>query len=546
MKDNKNKIIYIMLFLIIILAILYFVVLRNRITFKLVGEDNITVEFGMPYIDSGYIAKKGLGTSLNDYVKVINNVDTSQTGAYKVVYTLNYNGEVKELSRMVLVSDYDVNNYKLEVNGEENISVIKDSIYEDKGASIIDKASGKKLDSVIPNMVDNVDTSKIGVYEVEYSFSHNGKTISAKRMVNVFDVENWLEPNGMTEGKVKICLNLDSLKNYSYTKLPDGYTSLNKEIEYEVSSNGKYTFTIVLQNQEEYKKDIVVDTIVGKYTCSGEITNTGTKLEVGPTSSEIVGYEWKIKGESVSGTNTFEKKQIISEAKVNLVFSNNKKYEVNCNITDKLLYHFKYDETNSKPFMKCDTYTEQDRIKYDALLKQVVAEAGYGTRAGVVAAARFLVGGLDYKVPYKGAQRYDKVGLNIGQKGAWGCSSSGLDCFYFVYWALSQNGLPLGALYAGTKYDTISEVNNIKLGDYLLTPCNSATCKNIYSINHIGLVIGIDDRYIYVAEETTGNINALVVTKLDKANLPRSGKFSKVKHESYPAEGNISEMWLSE
>ena len=82
--------------------------------------------------------------------------------------------------------------------------------------------------------------------------------------------------------------------------------------------------------------------------------------------------------------------------------------------------------------MTCNTYTAQDKATLDAKLKQVVAEAGRGTRAGVVAAARFLVGGLDYKVPYLGPKtvntalgRYKKVGLNIGQDGAWGCSVSG-------------------------------------------------------------------------------------------------------------------------
>ena len=88
------------------------------------------------------------------------------------------------------------------------------------------------------------------------------------------------------------------------------------------------------------------------------------------------------------------------------------------------------------------------------------------------------------KRPFDYLDYYNKIGLNIGQNGAWGSSGSGLDCYSFVMWARSQNGLPDDALYSGKKYNTYDEVNNIRVGDYLLTPC-SGTCKNPYKINEI-------------------------------------------------------------
>ena len=243
-------------------------------------------------------------------------------------------------------------------------------------------------------------------------------------------------------------------------------------------------------------------------------------------------------GSSVYNTNTK-----IEDAQVELVFDDDRNYKINCNIEDKLIYHFKYDEYNNKPFMKRDTYTSSDRLRLEAMLRQVINEAGYGTRAGVVVAARFLVGGLDYKVPYEGGSYYRKVGLNIGYKDAWGSSGMGLDCYSFVTWARIQNGLSEDSLYAGKKYYTYQEVNRIRVGDYLLTPCTSE-CKNENNINHIALVIGIDDRYIYVAEEKTVNINALVVTKLDKSNLPRKYNLSLVRHVDYSSDGNVTDMWM--
>lgn len=282
------------------------------------------------------------------------------------------------------------------------------------------------------------------------------------------------------------------------------------------------------------------------YSCTGTITSfDGTVLTVSP-EIDIYKYEWIINGKTIKGNSTYKEYKIIDNVKVNLTLNNGEKKEVSCTINNKLVYRFKYDEYNKKPFMKCNTYTSIDKLKYDNMLKQVINDAGYGTRAGVVEAARFLVGALDYKVPYQGSSKYNKKGLNIGQKGAWGCSGIGLDCYYFVHWVLSQNGLPLGSLYAGKKYNTVSEIGKIKVGDYLLTPCNSDTCKNEFKINHIGLVIGIDNNFIYVAEATTGNINALVVTKLDKHNLPKNGKLSLVHHTTYDSDGKVTNMWLEE
>ena len=238
------------------------------------------------------------------------------------------------------------------------------------------------------------------------------------------------------------------------------------------------------------------------------------------------------------------KDKVIKNASVKLTFTDGKTYDANCTITDKLIYHFKYDEFNNKPFIKANTYTNNDRVRLNSMLKRVVNEAGYGTRAGVVAAARFLVGALDYKIPYQGGNYYNKIGLNIGQNGAWGSSGSGLDCYSFVMWARTQNGLLDDALYSGKKYNTYNEVNRIRVGDYLLTPCSS-DCKNPYNINHIGIVIGVDNRYIYVAESKTVDINAVVVTKLDKRNLPKKYSLSLVKHVTYPREGNVTNMWIS-
>ena len=226
------------------------------------------------------------------------------------------------------------------------------------------------------------------------------------------------------------------------------------------------------------------------------------------------------------------------------------KEKITCNIHNELIYDFVYDVNNTKPFMQCGTYTIYDKILLDEKLKNSIIQAGYGTRAGVVEAARFLVGGLSYKVPYLGPKkvdfslgRYQKLGLNIGNSSSWGCRVSGwtqgMDCTNFVDWAFIQNGMKLKNVYGmGNTYRLIDVVNQIRVGDLLLTP-------NDESFSHVGIIIGIDNENIYVAEATTGKINAIVVTKLSKNNLPKKGSLSIAKLYNYDRDGNITNMWVN-
>ena len=542
---NKSVSFVVMCFLLIIVAslIIFIVYRNNRISFYLVGDDEINITYGSIFNDPGFVAKTGKGEDLSNNVSVYGDVNTIQTGGYTITYELDYNDEKKYLTRVVFVKDIDISNLEIVLNGEEDYYLLKDDTYSELGASLFNKISNTKIGNVEVLINGDVDTSLAGEYEVKYSFMYHGNSVSKIRRVHVLDVPHQLNPEGLTSDNVEITIDFSAIKNYQSVKLPDNRVLTSKSIQYNVNKNGTYKFIITTTDNKEYNKIVMIDSIVGSYICSGEITTKGTKLTVSPVSNEIMDYEWNLDGKTVKGSSTYEQSKSVKSASVTLNFMNNKKYKVDCNVTDKLVYHFKYDENNTKPFMTCQTYTDADRIALDAKLRQVVNEAGYGTRAGVVAAARFLVGGLDYKVPYVGASRYSQSGLNIGQKNAWGCSSIGLDCYYFIDWARSQNGLTLTANYAGDKFNTHDDASRIKVGDYLLTPCTSSTCKNIYNINHIALVIGIDDNYIYIAEAVTGNVNAVVAHKLDKNNLPKSGNLSLVRHVDYPSEGNVTNMW---
>ena len=538
---KRNKYIIIIAILLVLGVAGYFVYKNYTYEFYLIGDEKVTIDYAEEYYELGFVAKDGYGNDISDNVTINQNIDNRQAGTYVIKYDLNYRNIQKTITREVIVNEIKLANLEIVLNGDKEVFLLKDTEYQENGAYIKEKKSNTEYQVGGVEISGTVDSSKVGDYEISYTFIYKNESITEIRKVKVFDIGSDITPSNLTTGKVTIKLNLSDVNDYVGTKLPSGEILSSKEVDYEVDSNGEYEFTINTSSNQ-YSKKVTVDNIIGNYTCSGTITSTGTRIQVIPSSSEIKEYQWLINNGTVKGTNIFNKAKIIEKASVNLVFQNDKDYQINCLIKDELIYRFKYDANNTKPFMKCNTYTSQDKLVLDEKLKKAIAQAGYGTRAGVVEAARFLVGAMDYKVPYVGASKYNRAGLNIGQRNAWGCSGVGLDCYYFIDWIRSQNGLSLEANYAGKKYKIADEINNLKVGDYLLSPC-AGNCKNIYGINHISIIIGIDSQNVYIAEGTTGNINAVVTTKIDKISLAKSTRV--VRHVEYPKEGNVTNMWLS-
>jgi len=213
-------------------------------------------------------------------------------------------------------------------------------------------------------------------------------------------------------------------------------------------------------------------------------------------------------------------------------------------------YTFTYNENNPKPAISCGGFTPEDRTRLEASLQQAVSAVGWGTRAGVVEAARFLIGGLNFQVPYQGPKsgnpeigRYEKVGLNIGNDKAWGCSVSGytqgMDCTNFVYWALINGGLSRNIVRPQSSAVSLRDnVDRVGVGDFLLTLSNGSVS---WTYSHTAMIIGEDDSYFYVAE-SKGTGTRMI--KLAKASLPsKNQEYGMVSIGQYPSEGKVTNMW---
>ncbi len=544
----RKNVIYVSLILI---GIGIVICLLNIVRFSLKGDEVITMLEGSKYVEIGYNAKTLLGRNISNKVKVSNNINTNVVGTYYVEYNLKYFFVRKKLRREVNIVKSSIDIFDIVLDGKPVIYQEVGDIYEEKGGYALNKITNTK--SNFTKVEGKVDINHVGEYEIKYQFEYGGELKEKTRKVVVYGFNTEIVKD-ISEKAILVNVEITGINDLEYVKLPDGKKEFSKNFLYEIGNTGLYIFKFYTKDNTEILYQINMDNR-DKYECSGKINRNGTQLEIlGDNGLSVKSYQWIIDGKEESGTNKYRNSNSIKEAKVILTLKSGLTEERNCTIEDELVYHFKYDENNLKPFMRCNTYTLADKVELEGKLQKVVADAGYGTRAGVVEAARFLVGALDYKVPYLGPKdvndvlgRYKKIGLNIANSNGWGCNVSGwtqgMDCTNFVEWAFYQNGIKTHPYTKGHD-ETIPIASALRVGDLLFTPCE-VDCENkTYGLSHVGIIIGVDDNYFYVAESTTGSINAIVVTKWEKNNMPKKGKFSWAKIWDYGVDGNVTDMWV--
>lgn len=162
--------------------------------------------------------------------------------------------------------------------------------------------------------------------------------------------------------------------------------------------------------------------------------------------------------------------------------------------------------------------------EFNALIAENVDKAGYGTRAGVVAAAVTLIAelGNNYgvKVPYYwGGGHYD--GVVDGALGYWGSTEChtyanntsynycGLDCSGFVPWAIKNGGFNMVQNLAGN-FQNLPGVKRVSLSSSpVLEPGDL-----LESSGHIVLVVGVEEESgVYICAEASGNSSGVLFTR---------------------------------
>ncbi len=258
------------------------------------------------------------------------------------------------------------------------------------------------------------------------------------------------------------------------------------------------------------------------------------------------------------------------------------------NVTTSNLYK-KASLDNNKEFLTCRRYTEEENKILDEVLEYKINEAGYQTRGAVIASLRFLILEFPYRIPYffengrlnnyegidyvDGEGRYYKKGLYLNESkfndikatfsgpAIWGCPlmnwheeytyhygvkyPNGLDCSGFVSWALLNAGFDVGDSGSGNteRDDDIGDLGeHHPLTREFVLEGNYKPGDLIGWDGHIGLIAGIDDNNIYVAESLIGG---LVIKEFSKtgSKLYELYEFINTMDNVYKSEGNYTYMW---
>lgn len=243
----------------------------------------------------------------------------------------------------------------------------------------------------------------------------------------------------------------------------------------------------------------------------------------------------------------------------------------------------------SKTKLPAYQYTTEEAHVLDAALASRVNEAGFGTRAGPVAAARFITMEFPYLVPYffengrmvnhfnrfvDGEGRYYHIGLYLSEDkyddivatfvgpAIWGAPlmnfqdegsfkpggmyANGLDCSGFVTWVLLNGGFDVGDVGAGDyiyRDDDLCDLGErVPLTLELVESGRIKVGDLIGQDGHIAIIVGMTDEHIYVAESSGPGVRVVKLTWYYEV-FNWTYDYVMLMDSVYGEDGNLTEMW---
>ena len=243
MKNNLIKILVTMSFLLLTItaSVIGFFEQEKIDTlesgFKILGSNNITLEYGNNYIEEGYAAELD-GKDYKNEVKIINNIDNNKIGEYDIEYTLKYKKYNKTLKRKVKIVDNEAP--KITLSDKEIYCTIKEKCdnitYTARDNYDGDITTKVKVDS-------NVDINTKGNYEIKYSVedSSGNKTEEiAKVHVTTKDENTYIEVKISTQKLVYYV----KKKAVFTTDVTTGLNGATKLGNFRVNKKAKNTYLV--------------------------------------------------------------------------------------------------------------------------------------------------------------------------------------------------------------------------------------------------------------------------------------------------------------
>ena len=295
---RKKEIIY---KIIIVLAIISFVlVILNLIklyrykvktsTYNIVilGDNPMTVYQDDQYIETGFKAYDYQNEEKNELVRITNNVDNKKIGKYEVIYEISNFYKKNKVVREVNVIENPLEYVNFSLKGDSIINIDRNGKYEELGYSVVsDKGDFTKNVSI----VNNVDVTKVGMYEVLYTLKIGNKEKTIKRIVNVIGDKYSisLDNDEWTNQDVRIIIK-NNLKDFKYFTNPNNVIVYDEYFEFMVNKNDKYEFHLIDKNG--------IDELITIH-----ITNIDKDAPVGKCNAFVSGNKttYKIIANDISG-----------------------------------------------------------------------------------------------------------------------------------------------------------------------------------------------------------------------------------------------------
>ena len=209
----------------------------------LLGDNPMTIYQEDKYVESGFIAKNYQKKESNSLVKITSNVNTNVIGNYKVIYEISNFFKKNRVIREVNVIENPLEDVNFTLKGSEELEIERTNKYEELGYSVIsDKGDFTKNVTIKKDL----NTNKVGKYEIKYILKIGNKEKSIKRIVNVTgDKYTYtLDNTKWTNQNVKIKIE-SYLKDFDYFINPNGVKITKEKFNFEVDKNGIYEFHLV-------------------------------------------------------------------------------------------------------------------------------------------------------------------------------------------------------------------------------------------------------------------------------------------------------------
>lgn len=312
----KNKIlsIIIVIFLVIILSLTFYlnskpsnntVIKEDNLT--LFGASLIELQKGEEYIEPGYYAISKLDINETEKVLVSGTVDTKTPGTYIITY--KYNDKV--LTRKVIVID-NTSLFALELKGDKEITINKNSSYQEPGYIAYDKSGNDISKQVV--ITGSVNPNVVGTYKITYKITSENQTLEKTRTVKVVD-KQIIDDNinlilsydtKLTNKEIYVSIKVEG-STFDYLVYPNKVVTTNSTSTYIVKENGTYTFLAYNKSGKEFKKEITItsiDLVKPTGSCVATINNSSTNIMVSNLNKQIDTYTYYDNTKVITTTTT--------------------------------------------------------------------------------------------------------------------------------------------------------------------------------------------------------------------------------------------------